>query len=47
MNYFETGGRGCCNWKSKKNTVEKEPTDKIEHFCSGIWSKPTVYNKDA
>ena len=35
------------NWKSKKITVEKEPTeDEIEHFWSGIWNKPTTYNKD-
>ena len=35
------------NCKSKKITVEKEPTkDEIEHFWSGIWNKPTTYNKD-
>ena len=29
-------------------TVEKEPTkDEIELFWSGIWHKPTAYNKDA
>ena len=34
------------NWKSKKITVEKELT-KIDSFWSGIWNKPTAYNKDA
>ena len=36
------------NWKSKKITVEKEQTKyEIERFWSGIWKKPTAYNKDA
>ena len=36
------------NWKSKKITVEKEPTkDEIERFWSGTLNKPTAYNKDA
>ena len=35
------------NWKSEKITVEKEPTkDEIERFWSGIWNKPTAYDKD-
>ena len=36
------------NWKSKKITVEEEPTkDEIQCFWSGIWSKQTSYNKNA